>query len=96
MTRLQELFWIGQQSFFVTLLIFIFAVVLIGSSETTTDESRNAIGVLLIALNVWFVLTSFFGMTAQVTALVFKVNKIEAKKRRPYCPSLARKAKEGP
>lgn len=72
------LFWIGQQSFFVTLLIFIFAVVLIGSSETTTDESRNAIGVLLIALNVWFVLTSFFGMTAQVTALVFKVNKIEA------------------
>ena len=72
------LFWIGQQSFFITLLIFIFAVVLIGSSETATDESKNIIGVFLIALNIWFVLTSFFGMAVQVTGLVVKVNKMEA------------------
>jgi uncharacterized membrane protein len=71
------LFWIGQQSFFITLLIFIFAVVLMSSSSTDTANSKNIIGLILIALNVWFVFTSFLGIAIQVTLLILKVNKLE-------------------
>ena len=47
--------------FYYAINLYFFAVVLIGSSETATEGSKNVIGVLLIALNVWFVVTSFLG-----------------------------------
>jgi hypothetical protein len=81
------LFWIAQGSFITTLLVFVFAIVLMASPSAATSQSNYIIGVCLIVLNMSFVIMSFVGITAQVTMIVKKVNRLEREGKIKIVPS---------
>ena len=64
-----------------------FAIVLMASPSAATSQSNYIIGVCLIVLNMSFVIMSFVGITAQVTMIVKKVNRLEREGKIKIVPS---------
>ena len=88
------LFWIAQGSFITTLLVFIFAIVLMASESASDSASNNIIGICLIVLNICFVLLSFVGITTQIILLVKKVNRLEREGKVKISPLEAKEGKK--
>eukprot|EP00943_MAST-04B_sp_MAST-4B-sp1_P004840 g4840.t1 len=77
------LFWLGQLSFFITLLVFLFTVVLIGSQvrslekETVGKETTFVVGVALIAINLIVIIITFVSMTVDIVNIVRHLRQLD-------------------
>jgi predicted outer membrane repeat protein len=71
------LFWIGQLSFMTTLLVFLFAIVLISAVGMREESNMFAIGVILIALNLTMIVASIVSVTYQVGMILNHIQKAE-------------------
>eukprot|EP00505_MAST-04D_sp_SCG-Rhode-Island_P000627 Stramenopile-MAST_4_protein_627 len=71
------LFWIAQISFMTTLLVFLFAIVLMAVDGANAGQTLFVIGIILIVLNINVVCVSIVAMFAQVRGVMLKVRKEE-------------------
>ena len=73
----KTLFWIGQVSFFVTLLVFLFAVVLLGANQKGDKSTEEVIGIILIVLNIVVVVVAAASITLQVLKILHRLKTVE-------------------
>ena len=71
------LFWAGQLSFFITLLVFLFTIILIAGAGMERGSNMFIIGIILIVLNILMILISVFSIVYQTCKIVHHVRQAE-------------------
>lgn len=79
-------FWIAESSFLITLLVFIFSIVLMGSDASKTEGGNFILGLCLIIFNSLFVVCSFTAIGTQTFFIIRKMKRMENKNKNKIKP----------